>query len=103
MRWFLIPTVATTALALADPAPAKAQVIVGGSPTYFTPYSVPFGLNPGVLYPGNSGVIPFVNGGPVEMAHEYGAKVHGMEGLRPVFGLLRSICRPALLPAAIPC
>ena len=67
MRWFLIPAFATTALALADPTPAKAQVIVGGSPTYFTPYSVPFGLNPGVLYPGNSGVIPFVNGGPVEL------------------------------------
>jgi len=76
MRWFMIPAVATVALVLADTAPAKAQVIVGGNPTLLTPNSVPFAplagsLLPGAsgsLFPGASGVIPFANGGPVELA-----------------------------------
>ena len=42
MRRFLIPAVATTALALTVPAPAAAQIVIGGNSPYFPRYSAPF-------------------------------------------------------------
>ncbi len=65
MRWLVIPGVAA-AFIVADPTPANAQVIVG-NPTYAAPLPRPAAPFPG-LWPNTSGVIPFVNGGPVEYA-----------------------------------
>jgi hypothetical protein len=84
MRWFLIPAVATAAVAFADPAPAKAQVIVG-YPAYSAPFPRPVVPFSGVV-PGNSGVIPFVNGGPVEYALNTAFRSLGMNGLGPYAG-----------------
>ena len=67
MRWFLIPAISTVAVALANPASAKAQVIVGGNPTFLAPYSLPVAPFPSTLLPG-SAAIPFASGGPVELA-----------------------------------
>jgi hypothetical protein len=86
MRWFLIPTVAAAALALANPTPAKAQVIVGGTPTYYSPYSVPLAPYPAALYPGSSGVIPFVNGSPVEFALNQALRSMAWRGYGPYAG-----------------
>jgi hypothetical protein len=61
MRWFLILAAATAAIVFANPTPAKAQFILGGAPTYSAPFS-------GTLLPGGTGLIPFANGGPVELA-----------------------------------
>jgi hypothetical protein len=72
MRWFLILPVATAAFVLADPAPAKAQIIIGGNPTYYPRYSGPFVQYPRVVYPAPAPVtpapVPYFNGSPVELA-----------------------------------
>jgi hypothetical protein len=64
MRWFMILAVA--ALTLADPAPVRAQGILGGYPSLLAPNSVPFAPLSGGLVPGGSGLIPFASGSPVE-------------------------------------
>jgi hypothetical protein len=68
MRRFLIPAVAAAALALADPAPAGAQIIVRGNPAFIVPDPMPPRPLPRVLVPGGSGFIPYSSGSPVEFA-----------------------------------
>jgi hypothetical protein len=87
MRWFLMATVATVALVLADPSPVKAQIIIGGyqigGPPAYTPrYYVPYTPYTRVVTPATTEVIP-VNGGPVDFALNTGLRSLGSVGYGP--------------------
>jgi hypothetical protein len=86
MRWFLIPAVATTALVLADPTPVRAQITIGGYPTYSPPYGVRFAPPPGVPTPAGSGVLPNSNGGLVNFAVDDWLRTLGSTGYGPYAG-----------------
>src|SRR5262245_35645857 len=99
MRWLVFSGFAA-ALFVADSTPAKAQVIVG-NPAYTAPLPrgvVPF---PGVL-PNTSGVIPFVNGGPVEYALNTAFRSLGMNGYGPYAGHYASYGVPRYYGGAYP-
>lgn len=86
MRWFLIPAIATAALTLADSAPAKAQIVIGGNPTYNPRFSIPFVQYPRVLPPASSTPIPYFNGSPVELATDSMLRSAGLSGYGPYAG-----------------
>jgi hypothetical protein len=67
MRSFLIAAIATAAVVLADPVPAKAQIIIGGPQPYTPRYYGPFVAYPRAVAPVSSEVLP-VQGGPVNLA-----------------------------------
>src|SRR5262245_12877256 len=96
MRWFLTLAVATTALILADPAPAKGQIIIGGSPTYYAQprYSGPFLQYPRVVYPAPAAApvaaspapVPYFNGSPADLAMDSMWRSVGSAGYGPFSG-----------------
>jgi|SRR5262245_33127938 len=90
MRWFLIAAIATAALVLADPGPAKAQIIIGGyqiggppvyTPRYYAPYT-PYSPYTRVVTPAATEAIP-VNGGPVDFALNSALRPLGSVGYGP--------------------
>ena len=86
MRWFLIPAIATAALALADPAPAKAQILVRGYPTYSPPYIVRFAPYNRVPTAASPSVLPNFNGGLVDVALDNSLRTLGSTGYGPYAG-----------------
>ena len=86
MRWFLIPAVAALAITLAGPAPAKAQFILGGNPTYNPRYSIPFVQYPRVVTPASPAPIPYFNGSPVDLAVDSMLRSAGLSGYGPYAG-----------------
>ena len=101
MRWYVI-LVGVTVVVLADPAPAKAQIIPGGIPAFSAPSPVPFAPFPGVLSPGSSGVIPFANGGPVEFALNRALLSMASQGYGPYAGYNNLLAGPRFLNGAYP-
>ena len=100
MRWYLI-LAGVTVVALADPTPAKAQIIPGGFPAFSAPNPLPFGSFPGVLSSG-SGVIPFANGGPVEFALNRALLSMASQGFGPYAGYYGPLAGPRYFSGAYP-
>ncbi|HKB01919.1 MAG TPA: hypothetical protein VKD90_06845 [Gemmataceae bacterium] len=86
MRWFLIPAVATTAIALAGPTPAEAQIVIGGSPTYYPRYTVPFTPYTRVVSPTVANVVPNFNGGLFDFGYDNFMRTLGWTGYGPYAG-----------------
>jgi hypothetical protein len=94
MRWFLVAAVAVVGLTLADTAPAKAQIIIGGNPTYYPQprYSGPFFQYPRVVYatpapvPATPAPIPYYNGSTVDYGMDWMMRSVGWTGYGPYAG-----------------
>ena len=92
MRWFLVAAVAVVGLTFADTAPAKAQIIIGGNPTYNPRYSGPFFQYPRVVYatpapvPTTPAPIPYYNGSTVDYGMDWMMRSVGWTGYGPYGG-----------------
>jgi hypothetical protein len=82
MRSYLIAAIATAALILMAPVSAKAQIVIGGYPSYTPRYYVPFSPSPRFVTPVRTQVMP-VTGGPVEVALNTGLSTLGSIGYGP--------------------
>ena len=98
MRWFLVLAVATAALMLVDPAPAKGQIVIGGNPTYYPRYSGPFVQYPRVVYPAPTPAtptpIPYYNGSTVDYGMDWMMRSVGWTGYGPYAGNYGRIVDP---------
>ena len=92
MRWFLIPAVATTALALANPTPAEAQIVIGRY--QISPPAVRVTPYPVVSTPVSPRVLPNFNDGLVNVAVDNWLRSVGPMGYGPYAGYYAPFAGP---------